>query len=94
SPELVDHVIYVIDVSGGDKIPRKGGPGITRSDFLVINKMDLAPHVRADLSVMDRDTRKMRGELPFAFTNILSGEGMDAVVAWVEQRIPQRVKPS
>ena len=84
----------MIDVSGGDKIPRKGGPGITRSDFLVINKMDLAPHVRADLSVMDRDTRKMRGELPFAFTNILSGEGMDAVVAWVEQRIPQRVKRS
>ena len=88
----MDYVIYVIDVSGGDKIPRKGGPGITRSDFLVINKMDLAPHVRADLSVMDRDTRKMRGELPFAFTNILSGEGMDAVVAWVEQRIPQRAK--
>lgn len=94
SPELVDYVIYVIDVAGGDKIPRKGGPGTTRSDFLVINKMDLAPYVRADLSVMDRDTRKMRGELPFAFTNILSGEGMDAVVAWVEQRIPQRVKRS
>lgn len=90
SPELVDYVIYVIDVSGGDKIPRKGGPGITRSDLLVINKMDLAPHVRADLSVMDRDTRRMRGDLPFAFTNILSGEGLDVVVAWVEQRMPQR----
>ena len=94
SPELVDHVIYVIDVAGGDKIPRKGGPGITRSDFLVINKMDLAPHVRADLSVMDRDTCRMRGDLPFAFTNILSGEGLDAVVAWVEQRIPQRTRHS
>jgi urease accessory protein len=94
SPELVDSVIYVIDVSGGDKIPRKGGPGITRSDFLVINKMDLAPHVRADLSVMDRDTRRMRGDLPFAFTNILSGEGLDAVVAWLEQRIPQRARRS
>jgi urease accessory protein len=90
SPELVDYVIYVIDVSGGDKIPRKGGPGITRSDLLVINKMDLAPHVRADLSVMDRDTRRMRGDRPFAFTNILSGEGLDVVVAWVEQRMPQR----
>lgn len=89
SPELVDYVIYVIDVSGGDKIPRKGGPGITRSDLLVINKMDLASHVRADLAVMDRDTKRMRGDLPFAFTNLLSGEGLDAVVAWVEQRIPQ-----
>jgi len=94
SPELVDSVIYVIDVSGGDKIPRKGGPGITRSDFLVINKMDLAPYVRADLSVMDRDTRRMRGDLPFGFTNILSGEGVDTVVAWVEQRIPQRARRS
>lgn len=89
SPELVDYVIYVIDVSGGDKIPRKGGPGITRSDLLVINKMDLASHVRADLAVMDRDTKRMRGDLPFAFTNLLSGEGLDAVVAWVEHRIPQ-----
>jgi urease accessory protein len=94
SPELVDYVIYVIDVAGGDKIPRKGGPGITRSDFLIINKMDLATHVRADLSVMDRDTRRMRGDLPFAFTNILSGEGLDAVVTWVEQRIPQRATRS
>lgn len=90
SPELVDYVIYVIDVAGGDKIPRKGGPGITRSDLLVINKKDLAPHVRADLSVMDRDTRRMRGELPFVFTNLLTGDGLDFVVSWVEQRIPQR----
>src|SRR5574338_1373261 len=92
SPELVDSVIYVIDVAAGDKIPRKGGPGITRSDLLVINKIDLAPHVEADLAVMDRDTRKMRGDLPFAFTNILSGEGLDVVVAWVEQRMPQRAE--
>ena len=91
SPELVDYVIYVIDVAGGDKIPRKGGPGITRSDLLVINKMDLAPYVRADLAVMERDTLRMRGELPFVFTNLLSGAGLDTVSAWVEQRIPQRV---
>ncbi|MGQ0694139.1 MAG: urease accessory protein UreG [Nitrospiraceae bacterium] len=92
SPELVDYVIYVIDVAGGDKIPRKGGPGITRSDLLVINKMDLAPYVRADLSVMDRDSRRMRGELPFVFTNLLTGEGLDRVVDWVEQRLPQRTR--
>lgn len=85
SPELVDKVIYVIDVAAGDKIPRKGGPGITRSDLLVINKIDLAPHVGADLSVMDRDSRKMRGDLPFIFTNLRSGEGLDRVVEWVEQ---------
>lgn len=94
SPELVDYVIYVIDVAGGDKIPRKGGPGITRSDLLVINKKDLAPHVRADLSVMDRDTRRMRGDLPYVFTNLLTGEGLDTVVAWVEQRVPQRSRRS
>jgi urease accessory protein len=94
SPELADHVIYVIDVAGGDKIPRKGGPGITRSDLLVINKMDLAPYVRADLSVMERDSRRMRGDLPFVFTNLLSGEGLDRVVDWVEQRIPQRARCS
>ncbi|MGQ0665418.1 MAG: urease accessory protein UreG [Nitrospiraceae bacterium] len=94
SPELVDYVIYVIDVAGGDKIPRKGGPGITRSDLLVINKKDLAPYVRADLSVMDRDTRRMRGDRPFVFTNLLNGEGLDTVVAWVEQRIPQRARRS
>jgi len=90
SPELTDHVIYVIDVAEGDKIPRKGGPGITRSDLLVINKIDLAPYVGADLSVMDRDSRRMRGDRPFVFTNLLSGEGLDRVVEWVEQRIPQR----
>lgn len=87
SPELADHVIYVIDVAAGDKIPRKGGPGITRSDLLVINKIDLAPHVGADLSVMDRDSRRMRGNLPFLFTNLLTGEGLAQVVAWVEQTI-------
>ena len=93
SPELVDRVIYVIDVAAGDKIPRKGGPGITRSDLLVINKIDLAPHVGADLAVMDRDSRRMRGERPFVFTNLLSGEGLDAVVEWVEQHMVQRIHP-
>src|SRR5437588_13124749 len=80
SPELVDATIYVIDVAEGDKIPRKGGPGITRSDLLVINKIDLAPHVGADLAVMERDTRRMRGERPFVFTNLRTGEGLDAIV--------------
>jgi len=89
SPELVDASIYVIDVSGGDKIPRKGGPGVTRSDLLVINKIDLAPHVGADLSVMDRDSRRMRSDLPFIFTNLKTGQGLDQVVAWVEQLIPR-----
>lgn len=92
SPELADHVIYVIDVAGGDKIPRKGGPGITRSDLLVINKIDLAPHVGADLSVMERDSRRMRGDLPFVFTNLLTGEGLERVIEWLEQRIPQRAR--
>jgi urease accessory protein len=92
SPELVDHVIYVIDVAAGDKIPRKGGPGITRSDLLVVNKMDLASQVRADLKVMDRDSRRMRGDLPFVFTNLLTGEGLDRVVDWVEQWLPQRAR--
>ena len=87
SPELVDSVIYVIDVAEGDKIPRKGGPGICRSDLLVINKMDLAPHVGADLGVMDRDARRMRGERPFFFTNLKTGEGMDPVVAWVKKAV-------
>jgi len=90
SPELVDYVIYVIDVAEGDKIPRKGGPGITRSDYLIINKMDLAPYVRADLSVMDQDSKKMRGDRPYAFTNLLTGEGLDRLVEWVEARIPLR----
>jgi urease accessory protein len=84
SPELADITIYVIDVSAGDKIPRKGGPGITRSDLLVINKIDLAPMVGASLEVMDRDARKMRGARPFVFTNVKSGEGVDAVVRFVE----------
>ncbi|MBI4400289.1 MAG: urease accessory protein UreG [Nitrospirae bacterium] len=90
SPELVDHVIYVIDVAAGDKIPRKGGPGITRSDLLVINKIDLAPYVGADLSVMERDSRRMRQALPFVFTNLLTEEGLAAVVEWIERRVPQR----
>ena len=85
SPELVDASIYVIDVSGGDKIPRKGGPGVTRSDLLVINKIDLAPHVGADLGVMARDARTMRGERPFLFTNIKSGEGLPDVIAWIKR---------
>lgn len=90
SPELADHVIYVIDVAAGDKIPRKGGPGITRSDLLVINKIDLAPHVGADLAVMARDSKRMRGEGPFIFTNLLTGVGLAGVVEWVEQFLPSR----
>ena len=83
SPELADLTLYVIDVAGGDKIPRKGGPGITRSDLLVINKTDLAPHVGASLEVMDRDARKMRGERPFVFTNLRAGQGVDRIVDFV-----------
>jgi urease accessory protein len=86
SPELADLTIYVIDVSAGDKIPRKGGPGITRSDLLVINKIDLAPHVGADLAVMDRDSRRMRGERPFVFTNIRAGEGVEAIARFIIER--------
>ncbi len=83
SPELADLTLYVIDVAGGDKIPRKGGPGITRSDLLVINKTDLAPHVGASLEVMDRDARKMRGERPFVFTCVRAGDGVGAVADFV-----------
>ncbi len=83
SPELADLTLYVIDVAGGDKIPRKGGPGITRSDLLVINKTDLAPYVGASLEVMDRDARTQRGGRPFVFTNIRQGDGVDAVAAFI-----------
>ncbi|MDT8385255.1 MAG: urease accessory protein UreG [Gammaproteobacteria bacterium] len=83
SPELSDLTIYVIDVSAGDKIPRKGGPGITRSDLLVINKIDLAPYVGASLEVMERDAKKMRGERPFVFTNIKTGHGVDNIIAFI-----------
>ena len=92
SPELVDEVIYVIDVAAGDKIPRKGGPAITRSGLLVINKTDLAPYVGADLSVMERDSARMRGDRPFLFTNLLSGEGVNQVAEWVEHHIRTRPK--
>ena len=85
SPELADITLYVIDVSAGDKIPRKGGPGITRSDLLVINKIDLAPYVGASLEVMDRDARKMRGERPFLFCNMKNGTSLPEIVAFVEQ---------
>ena len=90
SPELVDLFIYVIDVAAGDKIPRKGGPGITRSDLLVINKTDLAPMVGADLEVMDRDTQRMRVDRPWCFTNLQSGHGLDRVVTFVLQQLPNR----
>jgi len=83
SPELSDLTIYVIDVAAGDKIPRKGGPGITKSDLLVINKIDLAPHVGASLEVMERDAKKMRGERPFVFTNLKNGDGAEAVEQFV-----------
>ena len=83
SPELSDLTLYVIDVAAGDKIPRKGGPGITRSDLLVINKIDLAPYVGASLEVMDRDARKMRGERPFVFTNLKTGHGLEAVISFI-----------
>ena len=87
SPELVDVSIYVIDVAAGDKIPRKGGPGITRSDLLVINKIDLAPYVGASLEVMDRDAHKMRGARPFLFTNLKNGTGVAELLAWVREKM-------
>ena len=86
SPELADLTIYVIDVSAGDKIPRKGGPGITRSDLLVINKIDLAPYVGASLEIMDRDAKKMRGEKPFVFTNIKLGSGVEKVAQFIVEK--------
>jgi len=87
SPELVDATIYVIDVAEGDKIPRKGGPGIMRSDLLVINKIDLAPYVGADLGVMERDATRMRGARPFVFTNLREGTGADTVVDWIRREL-------
>jgi len=86
SPELADITIYVIDVAAGDKIPSKGGPGITRSDLLVINKIDLAPHVGASLDVMDRDAKKMRGQRPFVFTNMKTGSGIETVVSFIQDK--------
>ena len=86
SPELADLTIYVIDVAQGEKIPRKGGPGITRSDLLIINKTDLAPHVGADLDVMAQDARAQRGTRPVAFTNLKTGEGIEAVIRFIEER--------
>jgi len=87
SPELVDLTIYVIDVAGGDKIPRKGGPGITKSDLLVINKIDLAPYVGASLEVMDRDAKKMRGDKPFVFTNLKLQQGLPAIIEFIQTQI-------
>jgi urease accessory protein len=87
SPELVDATIYVIDVAEGEKIPRKGGPGIRRSDLLVINKIDLAPHVGADLAVMARDAERQRGGRPFVFTNLRTGQGVDAILEWVRREL-------
>ena len=85
SPELSDLTLYVIDVAAGDKIPRKGGPGIMKSDLLVINKIDLAPMVGASLEVMERDSRKMRGERPFVFTNLKTGQGLDTIVRFIQR---------
>ena len=86
SPELADLTVYVIDVAAGDKIPSKGGPGITRSDLLVINKVDLAPHVGASLEKMDTDARRMRGERPFVMTNLKKSEGLDRIIAFIETK--------
>lgn len=93
SPELVEVEFYVIDVAGGDKIPRKGGPGIIRSDLLIINKIDLAPHVGASLEVMKRDTDKQRGERPYVFTDLKSGTGLAQVIDWIDDRLMQRRDP-
>ena len=85
SPELADLTIYVIDVAGGEKIPRKGGPGITRSDLLVVNKIDLAPYVGADLAIMEADTKRMRGNRPYVFSSIRNGVGIDVITAFIER---------
>ena len=87
SPELVDVSIYVVDVSGGDKVPRKGGPGVTRSDLLIINKIDLAPYVAADLSVMERDAKAQRGDKPHVFSNLKDGTGLDGVIHWIKHDV-------
>ena len=87
SPELVDSHIYVLDVAGGDDVPRKGGPGITKSPLLVINKKDLAQYVGADISVMEKDARNMRGDKPFIFTNMRTGEGLDKIINWIEHEV-------
>ena len=87
SPELVDATIFVIDVAEGDKIPRKGGPGITKSDLLVINKIDIAPYVGADLKVMERDSKRMRGDKPFIFTNVRGDEGIAEVEKWIKRNV-------
>jgi urease accessory protein len=94
SPELADRTIYVIDVAEGDKIPRKGGPGITRSDLLVINKTDLAPHVGADLDVMRRDSLRMRGDRPFLLISLRTGAGVEDLLAWVRQQLASRRRTS
>ena len=94
SPELVDASIYVIDVSGGDKVPRKGGPGVTRSDLLIINKIDVAPLVGASLEVMDRDSKKMRGERPFVFTNLKDKTGLDTVIRWIQTEVLLESEPN
>ena len=87
SPELVDGLIFVIDVGEGEKIPRKGGPGITKSDLLVINKIDIAPYVHCDLGVMERDTKTQRGDKPFVFTNLFDGTGLDEVIRWIKEDV-------
>ena len=94
SPELVDASIYVIDVSGGDKVPRKGGPGVTRSDLLIINKIDVAPLVGASLEVMDRDSQKMRGNRPFVFTNLKDKTGLDTVIRWIQTEVLLESEPN
>src|SRR5262249_54703883 len=93
SPELADITIYVIDVAAGDKIPSKGGPGITRSDLLVINKIDLAPHVGASLEVMERDAKRMRGARPFVFSNLRAGQGVGEIARFIEEKGGLEARP-